>query len=887
MRKGTGGWIACLLLGLGAAAVAAPAPQTPAAIYQQAQARFNANDLAGASGLLEHVPTAGITDRERADIANLRGAIALRQHHYDEAREEFAAAAAKDPHLWAARYNEAEVNFRRGKYDEASRQFGELSGQSKGLLQGRERRFAEYKRLLADLLAGREQPAQTFIAGHRDEKNPPLAYYYLNAALEERRGRSQNGAPWLAQADGKYPSAAQAVFAESFQNLGWSTAHSERLVAVVNDDGKPAAVRKPASDGTRAAAPATARQETPARPTEASTPAPAKPAFRTTSDAPAQPAFRAANPVTQDVNGQMPPVVDAREPQTLVEDAADARGGSVGPAVLGKPSSSRHSTPTPSPQPSSSPAADSAASPSPSASPDAAAATSAASSPPGATPAPAFVQKYEAAYVKYLEKDYQGAKTLLDEADAIQSGQKSSADLRDLIFKAYYEAGYVSFRKGDYLTALEQLSNADAVRPNNPDSLNLRGLVLSRQRNYEQAETAFKKASTIDPSFYAAKFNYAELPFNYRNYTVARARFEELFAQTDPVKQPVEAEITQFKVFLTLLLEGKADAARTFMDHFTFTGATPARYFCQAALDFYRGDMEKAQGWIDSAGKEFKPQLVSIFKESFYRIGWMTDVNGQSSFAGAPGNAAPGASSSPALVTLNAATPRASVPPYAALTSTPAASATPTPAASVAAASVAPTPIKPPATASPTPAIAAATATPVAAARTPAVAAATATPSPAAHTPAVAAATATPTPAAHTPAIAAATATPTPAAHTPALAAATATPTPAARTPAVAAATATPVPTAAGAASALATATPTPEEQSTPPDNTTSDDSSQVELFVQIFLGCFIVSLFVGNIFLYKKVEARRQARMLARGKSPTYSGDRKELEPEEAQTPR
>ena len=845
-RKGLCGWIACLLLGLGTAGHAAPAAPTPGTLYQQAQVRFNANDLAGASNLLDRVPSQGLSDRERADIANLRGAIALRRQQYDKAREEFATAAAKDPHLWAARYNEAEVSFRRGRYDEAGRRFGELSGQTRGLLQGPERRFAQYKGLLADLLAGREQPARAFVAAHRDEQNPPLAYYYLHAALEERHGRSPNGGSWLAQADAKYPAAAQTVFAESFQDLGWSTTHSERLVAVVDDDRKPVAARKPASDEPDPAA--TATRKAPAK-TAAEPAASPKPAFRTTADAPAQPAFRAAGPAAQDLNGQMPPVIDAREPQTLVEDAADVRAGTVAPAVLGKPSSARHATPTPSPQPSSSPAADSAASPSPGDSPAASASPGpAASAPPGATPAPAFVQKYEAAYVKYLEKDYQGAKTLLDEADAIQSGQKSSDDLRSLIFKAYYEASYVSFRKGDYPTALEQLNNADGVKANNPDSLNLRGLVLSRQRNYEQAEAAFKKAAQLDPSFYAAKFNYAELPFNYRNYTVARTRFEELFAQTDPAKQPVEAEITQFKVFLTLLLEGKIDAARGFMEHFTFTGATPARYFCQAALDFYAGNMEKAQGWIDSAGKEFKPQLVSIFKESFYRIGWMTDVNGQSAFASAPGTPAPPAASpsasapavalvtpaasvaptgSPAAVlALNNATPHASLPassppaatPAVSVTAkppaaTPAASVTARAAASVAAASVAPTPIKPPATAG----------------------------------------------------------TPTAAIHT----------------PAVAAATATPIPTVAGAAPALAKATPSPEGASTPVPDTSGDNSSREEHLLQIFLIGVIVVPFLANIFLVRKARAVRQARLLARRKAAVYSGGREELEPEEAQTPR
>ena len=70
---------------------------------------------------------------------------------------------------------------------------------------------------------------------------------------------------------------------------------------------------------------------------------------------------------------------------------------------------------------------------------------------------------------------------------------------------------------------------ADGVEGNQPDAANLRGLVFSRLHNYEQAESMFKKAIQTDGTFWAAKFNLAELPFNYRNYTSARARFEDLF----------------------------------------------------------------------------------------------------------------------------------------------------------------------------------------------------------------------------------------------------------------------------------------------------------------------------------------------------------------------
>ena len=321
-------------------------------------------------------------------------------------------------------------------------------------------------------------------------------------------------------------------------------------------------------------------------------------------------------------------------------------------------------------------------------------------------------------------------------------------------FKAHYALAYIEYRKQNYPGALAHLDDADRVQKN-ADSYNLRGLIFSKQHNYDQAEAMFHKAVTTDPALWAAKFNYAELPFNRGSYTDARTRFEELFSQTDATKQPREAELTQYKVFLTLLLEGKVEAASTFMDHLTFSGATPARYFCNAALNFRAGSVDKAKNWIDDAKKEYPPQLVAIFIESFYRLGWMADPNappgtmvaGQPTPAGSPAVATSG--TPPTVVAA------ASAPPLPS-----AAVVLPTPII-VAAASPTPIPL-PVATASPkpTPAIVLATATPrPTAAATPALAVATPTATPR-STPAIAAVTPTVTPARS---VASATASPAPA----------------------------------------------------------------------------------------------------------------------------
>ena len=280
----------------------------------------------------------------------------------------------------------------------------------------------------------------------------------------------------------------------------------------------------------------------------------------------------------------------------------------------------------------------------------------------------------------------------MDEADAIQPGQPTSVNLRGQIFKHFYESAYAAYKQhADYPGAIAQLDEADATQANQPDALNLRGLTYSKMKDYEHAESAFKRAIAAEPQFWAARFNYAELPFNYRNYTAARSRFEELIAQTDPAKQPREVELTQYKIFLTLLLEGKVDGACSFMGHLSFTSKTPARYFCQAALEFYAGNADKAQAEIDSAAKDFQsqPKLVDIFKESFYRIGWLNDpvnpASGPAPTAASPGTALAEATppaGSPAVVMAAPAAPSPEValatPPPAA-TPLPAASATPAP----------------------------------------------------------------------------------------------------------------------------------------------------------------------------------------------------------------
>ena len=682
LGRGVGyGLVACLSLWTSVGALAATKPEaaSPSA-YREALESFHQQNYERVLTLTERSPE-NASNGERADILNLRGAVFLRQGRYDQARVAFGEATRLDPKLWAARFNEAEVSFREKHYTASSEQFDILLDRTSRFWHPEEHRFLEYKLLLADLCAGQEQPVLDFIAAHRADPAPPLAWYYLNAALEERHDRPQKADEWLAQADAKHGDGSREVYAESFARLGWtgeSPAPSERLAA-----GSTRRVNRRVPESTEAATVvrgavllSRGNRESAAGEVSARAAAPANIAL--VQLLPGTNAFLdgkdrnpVINPKDQEISGTRttnsnvpsfrydgPPVPADSLPaadvppsrQSLFPDGGNAvpadRGGAGATAnLLAKPRHSRSTpTPTPTPEPSETPDTQSAnASPAANASPTPVlTATPSPDASPASTPSPEFLQKYEAAYVSFLKKDYPTTILLLDEADKIQPKQPQSTTLRGQVFKQEYEGAYLAFRKTDYPGALALLDQADTTKPNYPDAINLRGLVYSKQHEYDQAEKMFKKAIELDPTLWAAKFNYAELPFNRGDYTTARSRFEDLLGETDTTKLPREAELAQYKVFLTLLLEGKTDQARSFMEHFNFSGSTPAKYFCNAAMQFRAGSTDKAMGWINSAKKEYPSQLVTIFVESFYRLGWMTDPN-----AVAPGAAV--AAASPAV----------------------------------------------------------------------------------------------------------------------------------------------------------------------------------------------------------------------------------------------
>jgi tetratricopeptide (TPR) repeat protein len=220
--------------------------------------------------------------------------------------------------------------------------------------------------------------------------------------------------------------------------------------------------------------------------------------------------------------------------------------------------------------------------------------------------------------VGWLEKPVGEARPSLPLMTAAERSEKTKATAR-----AKFEQAQQALRQRDLATALKLVDEADQADPNQAATINLRGEILMQQEQFDQAEAAFKKAAKLDPKLREAQYNLAQIPFKKKEYAKARDRFETLYKRTPGGDKNQAAELIKFKIYMTLLLEGKESRAHAMMDEFQFTGDTPALYYAQAAWEFQHNNAEKAADWTASANKIYSSALNSVFADAFYDVGWL------------------------------------------------------------------------------------------------------------------------------------------------------------------------------------------------------------------------------------------------------------------------
>ena len=134
-----------------------------------------------------------------------------------------------------------------------------------------------------------------------------------------------------------------------------------------------------------------------------------------------------------------------------------------------------------------------------------------------------------------------------------------------------------AIQAGKFTEAEKQIDAAEKLRPSAAEIPNLRGVLLTHEQRYAEAVEKYNQALAIDPRFYPAKFNLAELALLRGNVPEALQRYRELEAIDR------SSEVVQFKLAICYLLLGDEAKAKTVTDVIPFPGNTPAYYYARAA----------------------------------------------------------------------------------------------------------------------------------------------------------------------------------------------------------------------------------------------------------------------------------------------------------------
>ena len=190
------------------------------ALIQQAYAAHESGNSAQALALLDQA------DKLRANVAdsaNLRGAVYLRQGVYDKAEVAFSRAVACDPKLWAARFNLAEVPFRKKDYARARARFDSLVTQTNRFKEQNQWELAQYKAVLCSLLLHDDAGLQKRLAKLPEGAAAATpARLCAEAALALTRKDNAAATRLLSGLQqGKFSASTTALFVSALEISGW------------------------------------------------------------------------------------------------------------------------------------------------------------------------------------------------------------------------------------------------------------------------------------------------------------------------------------------------------------------------------------------------------------------------------------------------------------------------------------------------------------------------------------------------------------------------------------------------------------------------------------------------------------------------------------------
>ena len=180
---------------------------------------------------------------------------------------------------------------------------------------------------------------------------------------------------------------------------------------------------------------------------------------------------------------------------------------------------------------------------------------------------------------------------------------------------AALERATSAFNQGRIEDAEKQVDAASRAGSKKPEIPNLRGAIFTRQKRYDEATEQFNQALALDPKFYPARLNLAEVKLLEGKYAEAIQEYQTL-KEVDP-----GSELVDFKLVLCTLMAGEQTKATGIVDLMKFPGKTPAYYYARAAIALKGGEKEAAQKYFENVKKYYAEEQCRYFIQSLKEIG--------------------------------------------------------------------------------------------------------------------------------------------------------------------------------------------------------------------------------------------------------------------------
>ena len=147
-------------------------------------------------------------------VLNMRAAVAVEEHRFEEGAEYCRRALEIDPRLFTARFNLAEIPFLQKHYAEARDLYEELRAERPT------EELLEYRIYLTWLLEGNEGAAQDAL---KRMKYPGEsgAYYYAQAAWSFAHKQTTEAMGWIQSGDWVFSRDKNFNYADVLYDLGW------------------------------------------------------------------------------------------------------------------------------------------------------------------------------------------------------------------------------------------------------------------------------------------------------------------------------------------------------------------------------------------------------------------------------------------------------------------------------------------------------------------------------------------------------------------------------------------------------------------------------------------------------------------------------------------